>query len=125
MNLFRCKSTCDITELTAFKLTSLYDLNYLRQYYVSPTSSCGNFLCNLTMQMNDQGAYSYSYYYYMVYINPYNPISNELSKIYRLLMMSINKTDDSSFIDYNQCAIMPKNNNTVSIQRLLKIYFEI
>jgi hypothetical protein len=43
-------------------------------------------------------------------------------------MNSVNKTDDSSFIDYNQCVVMPKNNNTVYILRIIsshKYIFEI
>ena len=68
------------------------------------------------MQMSGQGIYDFLYpnssSMSSFYIPPYSA-SNDLAKIYNIFMKSINKTDDTSFIDYNQCAVMPKNNNTV------------
>ena len=114
MSLFQCKSSCNLTDLTTFKITTVYDLNYLRQYYVNPTSNCSVYLCNLTMQMNDQGIYDLSYPNYQTYVSYYIPyMTIQLERIYRIFVNSINKTDDYSYIDYNKCELIRKNNNTV------------
>jgi hypothetical protein len=117
MQLLQCKSTCNLTDFINLKITSVYDLPYLRQYYINSTTSCNIYLCNLILQMYDKNIYDISNLNssmpYSMYINPYAPSTSDLSKIYRLLMNSVSKTDNSSFIDYNQCVIIPKN-NTVS-----------
>jgi hypothetical protein len=119
MKFFECKSSCNLTELITFKITSNYEINHLRQFYARSTSECSIYLCNLLIEMNSQAVYdilspnssssSMSFYIY-----PYNP-SSDLARIYSIFMKSINKTDDTSIIDYNKCAVMPKNNETVYI----------
>ncbi len=100
-------------------MTSLDALLNLKQYYVGSTSNCGIFICNLTKQMYDQGVFDISSTNVTlpssIYINPYMPSSVDLQKIYKLLMKSVNKTDNYTIFEYDQqCMIAPRN-DTVNI----------
>ena len=53
MTLFRCRASCDLSDLTFFNITSFDEIMSML-YSINRTSSCYSYIGNLLMKMNDQ-----------------------------------------------------------------------